>query len=58
MLVKMVKGGYGHKENGYTVLKRATDEPFDVDEATAKRLCDELDVIKTLEAKVVLILGK
>ena len=52
MLVKMVKGGYGHKENGYTVLKRATDEPFDVDEATAKRLCDELEVAIRVEEEV------
>lgn len=52
MLVKMVKGGYGHKENGYTVLKRATDEPFDVDETTAKRLCDELEVAIRVEEEV------
>lgn len=44
MLIKMIKGGFGHKENGYVVLKTAKDEPFEVDETIAKRLCEELSV--------------
>lgn len=44
MLIKMIKGGFGHKENGYVVLKTTKDEPFEVDETIAKRLCEELGV--------------
>lgn len=44
MLIKMIKGGFGYKENAYVVLKTAKDKPFEVDETIAKRLCEELGV--------------
>ena len=44
MLIQMIRGGYGLREGKFVTLKTKADEPFEVDEETAKRLCDTLEV--------------
>ena len=44
MLIQMIRGGYGLREGQFVTLKTKADEPFEVDNETAKRLCDTLEV--------------
>ncbi len=49
MLIKMIAKVYGHREKGHVVPKTPADPPFEVDEATARRLVGKNPLTATAE---------
>ena len=52
MSIKIIKGGYGHVENGTVTLKTEKDGYFKVDDDKAKRLLDLGVAICAIEPKI------